>query len=101
MLRARGIHRVGPAGGPARVTASVLASAPDKKIRRGDLLGLYVLSTRRRHRRRTGGTLRGDHNVATPVKGTTPVATKLYGPVWVETRWGGYSRTCVMATGVV
>jgi len=94
------INRTGRAGEFAGVTAAVTRSTGTP--RRGDLVGLTVVGTRRWHRRRTGGVVRlGYNGVIHLKKDGTPVATRVFGPVYLEARHTGHARLAVVARGVL
>lgn len=96
ILRVRSFTRV---GFPQRIHASLTRVAAGKKVSRGDLARLLVFGTRRVRTRRTGTTASLGYNGAISLrKDGSPVGSKVFGPVWLEARWGGYSR--VAAVGV-
>lgn len=98
ILLARGINLVGPDNGPARVRASLIRTTPGKKLTRGDLVELYVFGTRRARSRRTGTTVKLDYNGAILVRGDGhPAGSKVLSPLWLESRWQGYTRAQVVA----
>lgn len=89
-------------GGLARITASLTAVVPGKKLRRGDLLGLLVFGTVRSLVRRGGVTVGLRYNGAIFLKKDgTPVATRVYAPVWLEARVYGYTRLAVLAVALL
>lgn len=93
------INQTVVAGGLARVTAALTQVVPGKKLRRGDLTGLLVFGTKRGAHRRGGVTVRlGYNGVISLKKDGTPVATRIYAPVWLEARVWGYTRLAVVAT---
>lgn len=95
------VNRDVVAGEFARVLASVTRTG-DRKVRRGDLVRLVVYGVRRRRPRRTGTVVRlGYNGVVNLKKDGTPVATRVYGPVYLEARHAGYARLAVVARGVL
>ena len=95
ILRVRSFTRV---GFPQRIHASLTRVAPGKKVSRGDLARLLVFGTRRVRPRRTGTTVSLGYNGAISLrKDGSPVGSKVFGPVWLEARWGGYSRVAAVA----
>jgi len=99
ILRVRSFTRV---GFPQRIHASLTRVAPGKKVSRGDLARLLVFGTRRVHPRRTGTTVGLGYNGAISLrKDGAPVGSKVFGPVWLEARWGGYSRVAAVALFVL
>lgn len=83
---------------PAVVTASLTRVVPDRKLHRGDLLKFVVFGTVARVTRRTGTTVGLTYNGGITLrKDGTPVATKVYAPVLLESRWTGWSRLILVA----
>ena len=94
------INRTGRAGEYAGVLASVTWSTGTPQ--RGDLVGLTVFGTRRWHRRATGVAVRlGYNGVIHLKKDGTPVATRVFGPVYLEARHTGHARLAVVARGLL
>lgn len=86
----------------ARVTASLTEVAPNRKLRRGDLAGLVVFGRVCRVTRRGGVTAQlGYNGVISLKKDGTPLATRVYGPVFLEARPAGYARLAVVARGLL
>jgi len=95
------VNRTVLAGEFARVLASV-TRVGDRKVKRGDLVGMLVFGVRRWSPRRTGTAVRlGYNGVVTLKKDGTPVATRVYGPVYLEARHAGHARLAVVARGVL
>lgn len=94
------VNRTVRSGEYAGITGAVTRSTGVP--RRGDLVGLTVVGTRRWHRRRTGTSVRlGYNGVIHLKKDGTPVATRVFGPVYLEARHTGYARLAVVARGVL
>lgn len=108
-----GIHRcysvnrtdlVGPFG---RVLVSVTRCAPTavggaKRFHRGDLTGVVVCGRRAWAARRGGIASALGYNGVIPLKkDASPVATRVYGVVYLEARVAGYTRLAVLAKALV
>lgn len=99
ILRVRSFTRV---GFPQRIHASLTRVAPNKKVSRGDLARLLVFGTRRSRPRRTGTSAALTYNGAISLrKDGSPVGSKVFGPLWLEARWGGYSRVAAVAVFIL
>ena len=87
-----------PRGFPARLTGSLTRVVPGKKLHRGDLVRVVVFGTVKSHSRRTGTSVSLGYNGALSLrKDGSPVAGKLFCPIWLEARWRGYSRVTLLA----
>lgn len=96
------INRTPLAGPLARVTVALTRVVPGKKLRRGDLTLVLVFGTIARATRRGGITAGLQYNgVISLKKDGTPVATRVYAPVWLEARISGYTRLAVLAVGLL
>ena len=95
---------VGPFG---RVLVSVTrcaATAPGgaKRFHRGDLASVVVTGRRCWVTRRGGvGSSLGYNGVIPLKKDASPVATRVYGVVYLEARLAGYTRLAVLAKALV
>lgn len=98
ILLARGINLAGPDNGLALAKATLLKVQPGRKLTRGDLVELLVFGTRRTHSRLTGSTVTLDYNGGMSLRGDgSPGGSKLASPIWLESRWKGYSRIISVA----
>ena len=75
---------------------------PRKKFKKGDLLRLVVYGQRVTARRRSGIDSRLTYNgVVATKKDYTPVATRLYGCLYLEARHYGYVRLAVLSKNIL
>ena len=98
IILARGINLFGPDNGLALAKAALLKVQPGRKLTKGDLVELLIFVTKRIHARLTGTTVALDYNGGMSLRGDgSPGASKLASPVWLESRWKGYTRIVSVA----
>lgn len=84
------------------VLASLTSVSSHKKYKKGDLVKLVVIGTRRWSTRRSGVSSKLGYNGVIPVKkDNTPVATRVYGSVYLEARYTGYVRLALVSKNLV
>lgn len=85
-----------------RILASLKVVTPNKKVKKGDLLQLVIFGTRKTVTRASGITSSLSYNgVISLKKDGTPVATRLYCPLYLEARHSGYMRLAVLSRGII
>jgi large subunit ribosomal protein L14 len=69
------------------VTASVKEAAPDGQVKKGKVVRVVIVRTRKEHRRLDGTYIRFDQNAGVLINETgEPVGTRVFGPVARELR---------------
>jgi large subunit ribosomal protein L14 len=69
------------------VTASVKEAAPDGQVKKGKVVRVVIVRTRKEHRRKDGSYIRFDQNAGVLInEAGEPVGTRVFGPVARELR---------------
>jgi large subunit ribosomal protein L14 len=69
------------------VTASVKEAAPDGQVKKGKVVRVVIVRTRKEHRRKDGSYIRFDQNAGVLINEVgEPVGTRVFGPVARELR---------------
>lgn len=69
------------------VTASVKEAAPDGQVKKGKVVRVVIVRTRKEHRRKDGTYIRFDQNAGVLINEVgEPVGTRVFGPVARELR---------------
>ena len=94
-------QRLGP-NGLSLVRCSLSEVQPRKKFKKGDLLVLVVFGCQRWSQRASGITSKLNYNgVVATKKDRSPLATRLYGGLYLEARHYGYLRLAVLSKNVL
>lgn len=94
-------QRLSP-NGLSLVRCSLTEIEPGKKFKKGDLLVLVVFGRQQWSTRASGVHSRLAYNgVVATKKDRTPLATRLYGGLYLEARHYGYFRLAVLSKNVV
>jgi large subunit ribosomal protein L14 len=88
---ARKLQMILPLGGRAGlgdvVTAAVKEASPDGQAKKGTVVKVVIVRTRKEHRRRDGTYIRFDQNAGVLINDAgEPVGTRVFGPVARELR---------------
>lgn len=88
--------------GPLEEILASITRVTNTKFKKGDLVRLIVFGRRRAYLRRGGVLARLGYNGAIPLKKDgSPVATRIWGPVWLEARPAGYLRLAVLSRSLL
>lgn len=85
------------------VTCAVKEAIPHAPIKKGDVVKVVIVRTRKETRRKDGSYVRFDDNAAVVIdpKNKEPKATRIFGPVARELRARGYAKIISLASEVV
>jgi len=85
------------------VTASVKEATPHSAIKKGDIIRVVIVRTKKGVRRDDGTYLRFDENACVVVEKdkTDPKGTRVFGPIAREVRRAGYFKVASLAPEVL
>ncbi|HNP74773.1 MAG TPA: 50S ribosomal protein L14 [bacterium] len=85
------------------VTASVKEAVPHSAVKKGDVVQVVLVRTRKEARRPDGSYIRFDDNagVIIDMKNKEPKGTRIFGPVARELRGQGYQKIISLAPEVL
>jgi len=85
------------------ITASVKEAVPHSAIKKGDVVRVVIVRTKKEIRRKDGSYLRFDDNACVVVdkEKKEPKATRIFGPIAREVRRKGYFKVASMAPEVL
>jgi len=85
------------------VTVSVKEAVPHSAIKKGDVIRVVIVRTKKEIRRKDGSYLRFDDNACVVVdkEKKEPKATRVFGPIAREVRGKGYFKVASMAPEVL
>ncbi len=85
------------------VTATVREAQPHSSVKKGDIVHVVLVRTRKEVRRRDGSYIRFSENagVIIDMKSKDPKATRIFGPVARELRVAGYTKIISLAPEVL
>jgi len=84
------------------VTGSVKKSAPNGKIKKGQVVKILIVRTRNKIKRKDGSSIKFSDNAAVIVnKDHDPIATRVFGPIARELRDRGFSKIVSLAEEVL
>lgn len=107
---ARKLQVILPVGGGAGlraglgdvVTASVKEAAPDGTVKKGKVVRVVIVRTRKEHRRKDGTYIRFDQNAGVLINDAgEPVGTRVFGPVARELREKRFLKIVSLAPEVL
>lgn len=107
---ARKLQVILPVGGGAGlraglgdvVTASVKEAAPDGSVKKGKVVRVVIVRTRKEHRRKDGTYIRFDQNAGVLInEAGEPVGTRVFGPVARELREKRFLKIVSLAPEVL
>jgi len=88
--------------GPLGEILASVTTVNNTKFKKGDLIRLVVIGAVRPYRRKTGIVSFLGYNGAIALKKDgSPVASRLWGPVWLEARPAGYVRLAVLSRALL
>lgn len=85
------------------VVAAVKKATPNGQVKKSAIVKAVIVRTNKEYRRNDGSYIRFDDNAAVILgtDGTTPVGTRIFGPVARELRERGFSRILSLAPEVL
>jgi len=89
------------------VRCSVKKAAPGGVVKKGEIVTVVIVRTRKERRRSDGSYIRFGDNAGVIIKGNKdkenkePLATRIFGPVARELRAGGYAKIVSLAPEVL
>ena len=85
------------------VVAAVKKASPTGQVKKSAIVKAVIVRTNKEYRRSDGSYIRFDDNAAVILgtDGTTPVGTRIFGPVARELREKGFSRILSLAPEVL
>lgn len=85
------------------ITASVKEAVPHSMVKKGDVVHLVLVRTKKEVRRPDGSYIRFDDNagVIIDMKNKEPKGTRIFGPVARELRFQGYQKIISLAPEVL
>lgn len=85
------------------VVATVKKASPTGQVKKSAIVKAVIVRTNKEYRRSDGSYIRFDDNAAVILgtDGTTPVGTRIFGPVARELREKGFSRILSLAPEVL
>ncbi len=83
------------------IKCSVKKATPGGMVKKGDVVTVVIVRTKKEHRRIDGSYIRFGDNAGVIVKDKEPIATRIFGPVARELRAGGYSKIVSLAPEVL
>ena len=84
------------------VVCTVKNATPGGVVKKGDVVKAVIVRTTQPIRRQDGSYIRFDDNAAVIVKeDKNPVGTRIFGPVTIELRTGGYMKIISLAPDVL
>ena len=85
-----------------RIKVAVKEAAPDGVVKKGTVQSAVVVRTRKEVRRKDGTYIRFDQNAAVLIKDdSTPIGTRVFGPVARELRDKNYMKIVSLAPEVI
>lgn len=81
------------------VTATVKKAAPNSSVKKSTVVKAVIVRTKKEYKREDGSYIRFDDNAAVVLgaDGTSPLGTRIFGPVARELRERGFSRIMSLA----
>jgi len=73
---------------------------PSKTVKKGQLFIACIIGLRRSLNRRTGITVKSELNDCILIKKDTPIANRVYRPIFLELRYSGLSRVLSIARAI-
>jgi len=83
------------------VKCSVKSATPGSAVKKGDVVTVVIVRTKKETRRADGSYIRFGDNAGVIVKDKEPIATRIFGPVARELRAGGYTKIVSLAPEVL
>lgn len=83
------------------VKCAVKKAAPGGAVKKGDVVTVVIVRTRKEQRRTDGSYIRFGDNAGVIVKEKEPIATRIFGPVAKELRAAGYTKIVSLAPEVL
>src|SRR3990170_6937909 len=82
-----------------RVKCAVKAAIPGGLVKKGDVVDVVIVRTRKESRREDGSYIRFNQNAGVIIKKeeVDPIGSRIFGPVARELRAGGYTRIISLA----
>lgn len=81
------------------VTATVKKAAPNSSVKKSSVVKAVIVRTKKEYKREDGSYIRFDDNAAVVLgtDGTSPLGTRIFGPVARELRARGFGRIMSLA----
>ncbi len=83
------------------IRCSVKSAAPGGAVKKGEIVTVVIVRTRKEHRRSDGSYIRFGDNAGVIIKDKEPIASRIFGPVARELRAAGYSKIVSLAPEVL
>lgn len=99
----RGKNNNGSAGVGSVVVGSVKKSSPNGKVKKGQVVHILIVRTRKKINRKDGSSIKFSDNAAVVVnKGSLePIGSRVFGPIARELREAGHSKIVSLAEEVL
>jgi large subunit ribosomal protein L14 len=99
----RGKNNNGSAGVGSVVVGSVKKSSPNGKVKKGQVVHILIVRTRKKINRKDGSSIKFSDNAAVVVnKGSfEPIGSRVFGPIARELREAGHSKIVSLAEEVL
>jgi len=83
------------------IKCSVKSAIPGSLVKKGDVVTVVIVRTKKEYRRADGSYIRFGDNAGVIVKDKEPIASRIFGPVSRELRASGYSKIVSLAPEVL
>ena len=83
------------------IRCSVKVASPGGAVKKGEIVTVVIVRTRKEQRRNDGSYIRFGDNAGVIVKDKEPIASRIFGPVARELRAAGYSKIVSLAPEVL